>query len=160
MIRMHTAALMLGLILLPLASVHADPKLAPADEYFGPMHMSPIEITNRINDAERLEAPPMSLLLLTQAAIEDWTRQYPDDTWIPQREYRMARLFGQIGDDQAQQMAAWCHTFLQQHFPGNRYTLRADAELGRADAMESPDASGGSGSSSDSSNATNTANSQ
>jgi hypothetical protein len=126
--------LMLGLILLPLASVHADSTLAPADEYFGPMKMSPLEITNRINDAERT-GPTLSLLLLTQAAIEDWTKQYPHDTWIPEREYRLARLFAQMGTRQAESMATWCHTFLQQHFPGDQYTLQADQELGPVDSQ-------------------------
>ncbi|HTV73355.1 MAG TPA: hypothetical protein VME66_06620 [Candidatus Acidoferrales bacterium] len=125
-------SLMLGLILLPLASVSADPRLAPADEYFGPTKMSPLEITNRISEAERT-GPRLSLLLLTQAAIEDWTRQYPEDTWIPEREYRIARLFAQIGTDQAQAMATWCHSFLQQHFPGDHYTLQADQDLGPVD---------------------------
>jgi hypothetical protein len=93
------------------------------------MKMSPIEITNRISDAERT-GPTLSMLLMTQAAIEDWTQKYPQDNWIPEREYRLALLFAEMGTEQAHAMATWCHTFLQQHFPNDPYTVQADEELG------------------------------
>jgi hypothetical protein len=100
----------------PIA-VSAQPLLglAPADEYFGPTKMSPLEITNRIRDAERRGATYRGLLA-TQAAIEDWTRKYPRDPWIAPREYRISRLFAHLRSHVGATEAAHCQSFLRTHF--------------------------------------------
>lgn len=95
-------------------------RLAPADEYFGQMKMSPLEITNRITDAERGRAS-YGGLLNTQGAIEDWAVKYPADPWIASREYRMARLFAGLHSTAGANAAARCRTFLRTHFPAGRY---------------------------------------
>jgi hypothetical protein len=77
--------------------------------------MSPLEITNRIRDAERGRASYRGLLS-TQAAIEDWTRKYPADPWIPPREYRLARLFDRLRSRAGAVEAAHCRAFLRTHF--------------------------------------------
>jgi hypothetical protein len=110
-----------------IALSHAD--LAPADEYFGPTKMSPLEITNRINDAERHGASYRGLMT-TQTAIEDWTHKYPGDPWIPQREYRMSHLFAHLHSHDGNAEAAHCRTFMRQHFPGEHYTIAAEHEGG------------------------------
>jgi hypothetical protein len=94
---------------------NARSRLAPADEYFGPTKMSPLEITNRIRDAERRGASYRGLAS-TQAAIEDWTRKYPADPWIPSREYRIWRLFAHLHSRAGDAQAARCRTFLRAHF--------------------------------------------
>ena len=105
----------------------AHSRLAPADEYFGRMQMSPIEITNRINDAER-RGPSYGGLVNTQAAIADWTRKYPGDPWIPSREYRMERLFARLHSSEGNNAAAGCRSFMRAHFPGNSYTIAAERD--------------------------------
>jgi hypothetical protein len=110
-----------------VAAAHS--RLAPADEYFGRMQMSPIEITNRINDAER-RGPSYGGLVNTQAAIADWTRKYPDDPWIPSREYRMERLFERLHSRNGNAEAADCRAFMRVHFPGDRYTVAAQRDAG------------------------------
>jgi hypothetical protein len=102
-------------------------RLAPADEYFGPTHMSPLEITNRIGDAEHRGAGYRGLMT-TQSAIEDWTRKYPDDPWIPQREYRMSHLFARLHSHDGDAEAAQCRAFMRAHFPRDRYTLASEHE--------------------------------
>jgi hypothetical protein len=101
--------------------------LAPADEYFGRTHMSPLEITNRIGDAERHGASYRGLMT-TQSAIEDWTRKYPDDPWIPQREYRMSHLFARLHSHDGDAEASQCRTFMRTHFPGDKYTIASEHE--------------------------------
>jgi|HubBroStandDraft_5_1064220.scaffolds.fasta_scaffold08439_7 hypothetical protein len=96
------------------ASAHA--KLAPADEYFGRMKMSPIEITNRISDGER-GSSSYNVLTLTQNAIEDWTRKYPGDPWIPSREFRITELFMSVHSQSGYLAALRCRGFLHHHFP-------------------------------------------
>ncbi len=77
--------------------------------------MSPLEITNRIHDAE-IRGPSYGMLVLTQAAIEDWTQKYPRDPWIAPREYRMSRLFERLHSRTGQAEAARCRAFLRAHF--------------------------------------------
>ncbi|HLX26199.1 MAG TPA: hypothetical protein VKR05_04345 [Candidatus Cybelea sp.] len=90
-------------------------RLAPADEYFGPTKMSPLEITNRIHDAE-IRGASYPGLISTQAAIEDWTHKYPADPWIAPREYRMSRLFQSLHSREGSTEAAHCRAFLHSHF--------------------------------------------
>jgi hypothetical protein len=112
-------SLLCGLALCCPAVAAPRSKLAPADEYFGRFGMSPLEITNRIRDAER-RGPSYQGLLNTQAAIEDWTRKYPLDPWIPPREYRIARLFARLHSHAGQVEAAHCRAFLRAHFASVR----------------------------------------
>jgi len=93
----------------------ARSRLAPADEYFGPTKMSPLEITNRIHDAE-IRGGSYRGLLSTQAAIEDWAHKYPADPWIAPREYRMSRLFDRLRSRDGFAEAAHCRAFLESHF--------------------------------------------
>lgn len=96
------------------ASAHV--KLAPADEYFGRMKMSPLEITNHIADGERRRAG-YSVLTLTQNAIEDWTSKYPADPWIPSREFRLTQLFLSLHSHAGYLAALHCRSFIHRHFP-------------------------------------------
>lgn len=93
----------------------ARSRLAPADEYFGPTKMSPLEVTNRIHDAE-IRGASYRGLMSTQAAIEDWTHKYPADPWIAPREYRLSRLFQRLHSRQGSAEAAHCRAFLHSHF--------------------------------------------
>jgi hypothetical protein len=97
------------------ALVGARTRLAPADEYFGPTGMSPLEITNRIHDAE-IRGESYRGLITTQAAIEDWTRKYPGDPWIAPREYRISRLFVRLHSQAGNAEAARCRAFIRAHF--------------------------------------------
>jgi hypothetical protein len=78
--------------------------------------MSPLEITNRIRDAERGRGESYRGLMSTQAAIEDWTSKYPADPWIAPREDRIARLFARLHSRVGDREAAHCRTFLHVHF--------------------------------------------
>ena len=97
------------------ANGSARSRLAPADEYFGPTKMSPLEITNRIHDAE-IRGPSYRGLMTTQAAIEDWTSKYPADPWIAPREYRITLLFQRLHSRDGSAEAAHCRAFLRRHF--------------------------------------------
>ena len=116
--RRHWASVV-GMVFVVLAScaggADARSRLAPADEYFGPTGMSPLEITNRIHDAE-VRGGSYRGLMTTQAAIEDWTRKYPADPWIAPREYRVSHLFSQLHSHAGDAEAAHCRAFLREHF--------------------------------------------
>ena len=61
-------------------------QLAPADEYFGPFHVSILEIRNRIVGFERQSSRELARNIRgidnVELAIEDWYRHYPRDPWI------------------------------------------------------------------------------
>jgi hypothetical protein len=120
--------LLWGLAVLALAA-QGHSTMAPADEYFGPTKMSPLEITNRIHDAQRRGAS-YGGLMSTQGAIEDWTRKYPGDPWIPSREYAMSHLFAGLRSHAGNAEAAHCRTFEREHFPGTSYAVAAQRESG------------------------------
>jgi hypothetical protein len=108
------------LVLVCSTSAAARTRLAPADEYFG-RGMSPLEITNRIRDAERRRSASYRGLMATQTALEDWTAKYPLDPWIAPREYRLSRLFASLRSHDGNAEAARCRAFLRAHFPTARY---------------------------------------
>jgi hypothetical protein len=108
--------LLLGFAFACASSALAESQSAPADEYFGRPQMSPLEITNRINAAERGGASYWRLMA-TQSAIEDWERRYPNDPWIPSREYRMSHLFLHLDSSAGSAEAHQCRSFLRTHFP-------------------------------------------
>jgi hypothetical protein len=129
-------ALLSGLASPCAASAENLAGMAPVDEYFGPQHISPLGITNRIRDAERRGSDYRGLLA-TQAAIEDWTRKYPGDPWIPPREFRMSHLFARLHSRDGSAEASWCRAYLRVHFQGTRYAVAAERE-GRPNAKRSP----------------------
>jgi hypothetical protein len=116
-------------LLVPALAAQGHSAMAPADEYFGPTKMSPLEITNRIHDAQRRGAS-YGGLMSTQGAIEDWTRKYPGDPWIPPREYEMSHLFAGLHSHAGNAEAAHCRYFEREHFPGTRYAVAAQRESG------------------------------
>lgn len=129
--RAWTFAIVLAGLAAGPAMAHAGSRLAPADEYFGRAKMSPLEITNRIHDAERGRASYAGLMT-TQAAIEDWTRKYPGDPWIPSREYQMSHLFASLHSSQGNAEATYCRSFLHAHFAGTSYAVAAQREAPRS----------------------------
>ena len=119
----RAVALCCALVAASAAAAPAHTKLAPADEYFGRLNMSPIEITNRIADGERGNSS-YNVLTLTQNAIEDWTSKYPGDPWIPSREFRITELFFSLHSQAGYLAALHCRNFLHRHFPQRALPLR------------------------------------
>ena len=116
-----------AIVTLMTAAAVADDRLAPVDEYFGPTRMSPLEVTNRISDAER-NGSNYDGLMNTQSAVEDWTDKYPSDPWIAPREIRLFRLFSALHSDEGDIEADHCRQFIHEHFPQVDFgTLAVDA---------------------------------
>jgi hypothetical protein len=68
-------------------------RMAPADEYFGRMKESILEIRNRLNDLDGLTGGEisgrMSELRDLRDAILDWKHKYPLDPWLPRMLERL-----------------------------------------------------------------------
>lgn len=127
--------LVLSLLLVAPASTAAKSKVAPADEYFGRMKMSVLEITNHVRDSEtRIANDPAhassqyNMLSWTQDAVEDWARKYPADNWIPSREYRLSHLFWKMHTPEGNKAAERARKVLFKLFPKNHYAVVARKE--------------------------------
>jgi len=101
----------------PLAA-HPQPaaaavKLAPADEYFGPLAMSVLGIRNVLrDDAARLDVDPSSAsedamrdAVATEAAIRDWESKYPGDSWLPRAIYSLHGVYQRLRTDDGRRHA-------------------------------------------------------
>jgi hypothetical protein len=78
-------------------------RMAPADEYFGRLKESILEIRNRLDaldarsDDQMLEPGTQHELDDLQDAIRDWHRRYPNDPWLPRMMRRLERDYQRAG---------------------------------------------------------------
>ena len=115
-----------------------SPRLAPADEYFGRMKMSPIGIGNEIHDIGLLLKydPTRYVRLtdrarLTEDALLDWRARYPSDTWLAKDAYLMARVDAMFYDRQSRAHAWNLMEWVARHFPKTPYGANARGEVRR-----------------------------
>lgn len=75
--------------------------MAPADEYFGPLHQSILEIRNRLTAFEHQPSDDLARNVVgidnIEIAIEDWYRQYPRDPWLNGFMHRTQALYRSAG---------------------------------------------------------------
>ncbi len=121
------AVVMLACSSLAYADIHDS---APADEYFGPLRQSILEIRNRLVDFERKADTELAVDGSLRAvdnvefAIEDWNRRYPRDPWLAGFMDRILHVYGRahaLGTQGAQR----CLAMLEHGFP--RTTQAKDA---------------------------------
>jgi hypothetical protein len=76
---------------------------APADEYFGRMNASVLEIRNRLNDfdtrsdAQMIEPGVITRIDDLAQAMLDWQRKYPNDPWLPRSFAQLLRDYHRAG---------------------------------------------------------------
>lgn len=77
--------------------------MAPADEYFGPLKLSIIGISNTIRDIglrykynHDLATQSLASAQLSESAIRDWMHRYPHDPQLPRNVFFLQRLYSQI----------------------------------------------------------------
>jgi hypothetical protein len=97
----------------------AEQKLAPADEYFGPLGLSVLGIRNALKDtAARLDRDPaadseatLRQLALIESSVRDWETKYPADAWLPRTVLAIDRVYERIhsedGRRHATEAASW-----------------------------------------------------
>ncbi|MDE2572446.1 MAG: hypothetical protein KGM44_07995 [bacterium] len=122
----------------PSEKAKADPPglLAPADEYFGRMKMSPIGIGNEIRDLglllrynpERYEHY-LGRARTIEEALLDWRTRYPRDTWLARDTYTMARVDAMFYDKRSHQNAWSLMTWVAAKFPKTSFGANAKGEL-------------------------------
>jgi TolA-binding protein len=117
-------------------AVKAPPsKVAPLDEYFGKMKLSPLGINNTIHDTNlRVKYDSANAgryyqgLAWAEDALRDWARKYPNDTWLPGRAYYMSHVFWQMHTPEGDAAAERCRTMLFKEFQKSHWAVLAHNE--------------------------------
>jgi TolA-binding protein len=111
------------------------PKVAPLDEYFGRMKLSPLGINNTIHDTNlRVKYDSANAgryyqsLAWAEDALYDWARKYPNDTWLPGRAYYMSHVFWQMHTADGDAAAQRCRTMLFTEFHSSHWAALAENE--------------------------------
>jgi hypothetical protein len=109
------------------AQTAPDRRLAPADEYFGPLKMSVLGIRNSLRDetarAASYDAPdPESAFAhaeLIERSVRDWEFKYPHDTWLPRTLLALSHLYATIDSAQSRRHAAEVAAWLAARYPSS-----------------------------------------
>jgi hypothetical protein len=119
----------------PAPKAQPPSKVAPLDEYFGKMKLSPLGINNTIHDTN-LHVKYDSAnaghyyqsLAWAEEALHDWAHKYPQDTWLPGRAYYMSHVFWQMHTPEGDAAAERCRTMLFAQFQKSRWAALAKDE--------------------------------
>jgi hypothetical protein len=148
MAREHRIAAVCGVALLVLSLASANgaasrgpvsiTALAPADEYFGRLKLSPFGIRHKIfalkDDLHHARFHPDSIqhdALLIEDALRDWFTRYPDDPWLPATAWNLATLYEELPGSDAQSRAVAALRFVHDSFSDTPYAQYAAKDLGR-----------------------------
>ena len=100
--------------------------MAPADEYFGPLKLSIIGISNTIRDVglrytynHDIGAQSLASAQLTESAVRDWLRRYPRDPQLPRNVFYLQRLYTKILLQPSRDRAAIVAKLLFADFPSS-----------------------------------------
>ena len=102
--------------------------LAPADRYFGRLHMSILCIRNSLNDlASFADAHPeearhiFDKAVLVEDSLMNWASQFPRDPWIPKFTFSLAQLYGKLDMDDARTRRTLMRDWLSGTYPESVY---------------------------------------
>ena len=110
---------------------------APADEYFGRLGRSILEIRNRL---DRLDAQTEQRMRdgdvlheidEVQGSMVDWQAQYPNDPWLPHMLGRLLRQYHRAGASESPK-ARSVFAIMRRSYPQSAETARAVALYGGA----------------------------
>ncbi len=113
-------------------------ELAPADEYFGHMRLSPFGIRHMIfslkDDLHHGRRKPDAIehdALEVQDALQDWSMRYPHDTWIPSALWNLAILYEELPGDDARTHAVAVLEKVHDQYNGTAFATDAQRDLTR-----------------------------
>lgn len=117
-------------------------KLAPADEYFGPLKMSVLGIRNVIHDLTIRYEPTwdadhhlansiMGTAVMTEASLHDWEHKYPADDQLARALYLLQHLYAKIETNDAQTKAKDCAKWLVSHYSRSWYAKNMRVMMNR-----------------------------
>ena len=112
--------------------------LAPADEYFGREHMSPLAIRHRIfslkDDLHHGRRQPGDVehgAGSVQDALQDWSSRFPRDPWIASAAWNLATLYEELPGTGAQKSAVALLQFVRAQYSQTQFAAYAAHDLTR-----------------------------
>ena len=134
------AAMLVASLSPACAQTAAYRRLAPADEYFGPLKMSVLGIRNTLRDESvRLgsEARPEPAAAyahanLVERSVLDWQSKYPADRWLPRMVFALQHLYAQIPSASSRRHAAEVAAWLISRYPRSGEAAQMRRELAQA----------------------------
>jgi hypothetical protein len=112
--------------------------LAPADEYFGRLKLSPFGIRHKVfslkDDLHHARARPDAIehdAELVEDALRDWTARFPHDPWIAATAWNLATLYEELPGPGAQGRAVNALQFVRDRFATSVYAHYAARDLSR-----------------------------
>jgi hypothetical protein len=132
-------ALVLSVAAPGAAKSTAPAKVAPADEYFGPLKMSILGIRNTLkDDFVKLESSAsvdtgdaFRHAAFVEKSIRAWEHKYPADSWLPRAVLALHRVYARIASSDAERSAAETATWLIQRYPNSREAAQLRSESAR-----------------------------
>lgn len=120
----------------PSAAIVSD--LAPADEYFGRMHLSVVRIHHQVfalkDELHHGRARPDAIQHETDQiddAYLDWANRFPKDRWLPRMGWELATLYEELPGGDARVRAIALLDFLRDHFRSSSFADASQRELAR-----------------------------
>lgn len=112
--------------------------LAPADEYFGREHLSPLGIRHKIfslkDDLHHGRVHPDVIqhdASFIEDALQDWLGRFPRDPWLPATAWNLATLYEELPGGEAQQHAVTLLHTVRDRFSDTAYAAYAARDLQR-----------------------------
>lgn len=112
--------------------------LAPADEYFGRQHLSPLGIRHKIfslkDDLHHGRVHPDAIqhdASSIEDALQDWLGRFPRDPWLPATAWNLATLYEELPGGEAQQHAVTLLHTVRDRFADTAYAAYAARDLQR-----------------------------
>lgn len=112
--------------------------LAPADEYFGHRHLSPLGIRHSIfslkDDLHHARRKPDAIAhdaLEVQDALQDWSVRYPRDSWLPAALWNLAVLYEELPGPDARTHAIAVLQKIRDQYAGSNFAANAQRDLSR-----------------------------
>ncbi len=105
---------------------------APADEYFGPLHLSILGIGNTLRLATERERASASVdafeaIATVERSVHDWESRYPRDPWLARSILALRSAYAASNDAAASAKVAAIGTWLVARYPAS-----AEADVVRA----------------------------
>jgi len=117
-------------------------RVAPADEYFGPLKLSVLGIRNTINDTTlRMSAGvdengTMRCLGLVEASVRDWEAKYPRDNWLPRIVYSLHHAYLKVATRDSLVHSIDVASWLMEKYPASEEAKLVRTEL--ANGLSAP----------------------
>ena len=90
-----------------------------------------MQLKKRYETRELTGDQTIHLLVLTENAFDDWSRQYPKDPWLASTGFAMADLYKELPGKLARDRAVKLFVYVKTSFPSTRYAAESRNELHR-----------------------------